>query len=62
MPGVSQAIPAEELTELLLDGARYGDLDDVKQALSLGVSVDCRDDQGRTGECLQACGCQTELH
>lgn len=39
-----------ELVELLIDGARYGDMDDVSSALSQGVPVDSRDEHGRTGE------------
>ena len=39
-----------ELVELLIDGARYNDLEDVQNALSQGVSVDAQDEQGRTGE------------
>ena len=36
--------------DLLLDGARYGDLEDVETALhQYKVSVDAADDQGRTG-------------
>ena len=53
MPGVSQA--SQEAAELLLDGARYGDLEDVSQALAGGASVDCRDEQGRTGGRAAAC-------
>lgn len=41
-----------ELIELLIDGARYGDMDDVSSALSQGVPVDSRDEHGRTGETL----------
>lgn len=40
----------EELGELLRDGARFGDLDDVKEALSQGADVDAADDGGKTGE------------
>ena len=39
-----------ELVELLIEGARYNDLEDVQNALSQGVSVDAQDEQGRTGE------------
>ena len=38
-----------EVVELLLDGARYGDVDEVKQALAQGASIDSADEQGRTG-------------
>ena len=37
------------LVELLIEGARYNDLEDVQNALSQGVSVDAQDEQGRTG-------------
>ena len=39
----------EELNELLRDGARFGDLDDVREALSQGADVDSADDGGKTG-------------
>ena len=52
MPGVSQAVASSDLVDLLLEGSRYADLEDVKQALAMGADVDCRDDQGRTGEGL----------
>lgn len=38
-----------ELLELLLDGARYDDLEDVQQALSSHVDVNAPDAAGRTG-------------
>ncbi len=38
-----------DLTDLLVEGARYGDLEDVQSALGQGVSVNERDEQGRTG-------------
>ena len=41
---------SSELVDLLIDGARYNDLEDVQNALSQGVSVDAQDEQGRTGE------------
>ncbi|KAK9814929.1 hypothetical protein WJX73_002227 [Symbiochloris irregularis] len=37
-----------DLAELLLEGARYGDLEDCQQALDQGAKVDSRDSQGRT--------------
>lgn len=39
----------EELVELLIDGARYGDMEDVEAALSQSVPIDSKDAQGRTG-------------
>ena len=38
-----------ELLELLIDGARYNDLEDVHQALSSHVDVNASDAEGRTG-------------
>ena len=38
-----------DLTDLLLEGARYGDLEDVEQALEQGAELDRTDAQGRTG-------------
>jgi len=35
--------------ELLVDGARYDDAEDVERALAIGVSVNSQDEQGRTG-------------
>ena len=40
----------EELGELLRDGARFGDLDDVREALAQGADVDSADEGGKTGE------------
>lgn len=38
-----------ELVELLIDGARYGDAEDVHAALEHQVDVNAQDEQGRTG-------------
>lgn len=38
-----------ELVELLIDGARYGDEEDVHTALEHQVDVNAQDEQGRTG-------------
>ena len=38
-----------ELIELLINGARYDDLEDVQQALSSHVDVNAADEVGRTG-------------
>ena len=43
------AATAEEIVDLLIDGARYGDLEDIREALQLGAPVDSTDEQGRTG-------------
>ena len=43
--------PHEHLVELLIDGARYGDLEDVESALTQHhVAVDSKDEAGRTGK------------
>lgn len=42
--------PHSELVELLIDGARYGDDEDVENALAQHVPVDSADSTGRTGE------------
>lgn len=51
MPDVPADSPSE-LAELLLDGARYGDLDDVHLAIEQRVDVNAADDAGRTGACF----------
>lgn len=38
-----------ELVEVLVDSARYGDLEDVHAAIEHGVDVNAQDEQGRTG-------------
>jgi len=38
----------EELVELLVDGARYGDMEDVRAALDAGVDVNAADQGSRT--------------
>lgn len=40
----------EELVEQLVDGARAGDIEDVKAALDQGVDVNATDEYGRTGQ------------
>ena len=45
--------PHDELVELLIDGARYGDLEDVECALVRhSVPVDSKDRAGSTGRSL----------
>lgn len=39
----------QELVELLIDGARYDDAEDVQSALDQGADINSQDDQGRTG-------------
>ena len=48
--GKNMADPVE-LLEFLLDGARYGDAADVKEALAQGAGVNAQDEGGRTGVC-----------
>jgi hypothetical protein len=35
---------------MMLQAARYGDLEDVRAGLAQGIFVDCQDGQGRTGK------------
>ena len=42
----------EELVDLLVDGARYDDMEDVNAALQAGVDVNAKDEGSRTGRCL----------
>lgn len=45
---------SDDMIEVLVDGARYGDLEDVQSALQHGVKVDSADSAGRTGDnCVQ---------
>jgi len=46
---------SEELLDMLIDGARYGDLEDVENALSQGVDVNAQDEFGRTGMFFSYC-------
>lgn len=39
----------QELVELLVDGARYGDVEDVDTALQHNVDINGKDEGGRTG-------------
>jgi ankyrin repeat protein len=45
-----------DLIELLIDGARFGDQEDVEAALQQGADPNAQDDQGRTGMAL-TCNC-----
>ncbi len=61
--GGASAESTSELADLLIEGARYNDLEDVRTALSQGVSVDAQDEQGRTGAqpapgALRPCSCE----
>ncbi len=51
-------IPSTEMIEVLVDGSRYGDMEDVQSALQHSVGVNSTDTMGRTGgqQCyLSAC-------
>lgn len=39
----------------MVDGARYGDMEDIEQALGQGTPVDGKDSGGRTGANLMPC-------
>ncbi len=39
-----------ELVELLVEGARYDDMEDVQSALDQGTDINSQDEQGRTGK------------
>ena len=47
-PDIQQENPNEH-AELLIDGARYGDIEDIHMALDDGADVDSADSMGRTG-------------
>ena len=55
-----------EAEELLLDGARYGDAEDVQAALEERVDVNAVDDCGRTGaldlRAYAALSCIVRMH
>lgn len=38
-----------DLVELLIDGARYGDSEDIEAATQQGADVNAQDELGRTG-------------
>ena len=40
-----------EIVELLIDGARYNDAEDVQSALDQGADINSQDEQGRSGMC-----------
>ena len=41
-----------ELIELLIEGSRYDDAEDVQSALDQGVDINAQDEQGRTGKSI----------
>jgi ankyrin repeat protein len=55
------AASQEELVELLIDGARYDDMEDVDLALSHNVPVDSADDYGRTAMHMAAANGHEEV-
>lgn len=50
--------PSED-AQLLITGARYGDVEDVTMALDAGVSVDAVDSRGCTGAAMHHCHVHT---
>lgn len=46
---IKELPPSEDLVEVLVDGARYGDMEDVQSALQHGVNINSADSSGRTG-------------
>ena len=42
--------PSAEMVEVLVDGARYGDIEDVQSALQHSVDANATDSSGRTGK------------
>ena len=46
---LNMASATDEAVELLIDGARYGDADDVLSALERKVDVNAQDEWGKTG-------------
>lgn len=55
----------EELIELLIDGARFGDADDVQRALEGKVDVNAQDEWGKTGALMGMAGrrrCRRRRH
>lgn len=52
---------SEEDIELLIDGARYDDAEDVQAALAKGVPVDSQDEQGRTALHMAAANGHVEI-
>lgn len=49
-----QSLPEDDLVDLLIDGARYDDMDDVKMALDQHINVNATDSSGRTGRLQHA--------
>lgn len=39
-----------DIVDLLIEGARYGDDEDVDSAIEQGADVNAQDEQGRTGK------------
>ena len=53
-------LPSAAMIEVLVDGARYGDMEDVQSALRHSVDVNSADAMGRTGK--PGCAFSVELH
>jgi hypothetical protein len=55
-----------EIVDLLIDGARYNDAEDVQSALDQGADINSQDEQGRSGmsekECMVICLQKIEFH
>ena len=47
---IPQNVSMEDLGDLLIDGARYDEAEDVQTALEMNVDVNAIDYNGRTGE------------
>lgn len=46
---IPQNVSMEDLADLLIDGARYDEAEDVQTALEMNVDVNATDYNGRTG-------------
>lgn len=55
-----------EIVDLLIDGARYNDAEDVQSALDQGADINSQDEQGRSGmrdnDCMAICLQEIEFH
>ncbi|CAI5506880.1 unnamed protein product, partial [Closterium sp. Naga37s-1] len=60
-PPAAMAEAAEDLADLLVQGARYGDVEDVAAALDGGADAGLADDEGRTALHMAAANGHTEI-
>ncbi|CAI5474493.1 unnamed protein product [Closterium sp. Yama58-4] len=60
-PPAAMAEAAEDLADLLIQGARYGDMEDVAAALDGGADAGLADDEGRTALHMAAANGHTEI-